>query len=234
MPVQIGEDENFRDRFHFLASNQNPNDFLSGDATSQDKRDNIFNLHPGKELLWNTPMIEFEHGVVYIDGRLDLCKMVVGPRHITALMESLLSNSFIMHFILGNNIVSATGTSAVAAFNRKRPDQMETWYLAGNHIKAKGFEHLVSAVVDSFGITNLWLKRNPLGPGSVEDLVKLILETKNLRTLDLENTELGDAGVAELFTKLTGKVFALKNVFLNAKGIGEKGAKAIADALEAG
>lgn len=93
---------------------------------------------------------------------------------------------------------------------------------------------MVSAMTGSSSITNAWLKRNPLGPGAVTDLVKLILETENLRTLDLENTELGDSGAAELFTALKGKAFALKHIFLNANGIGETGAAAISEALNAG
>ena len=64
---------------------------------------------------------------------------------------------------------------------------------------------MVNTMVGSSNITNVWLKRNPLGPGAVKDIVKLISETKNLRTRDLENTELGDAGVAEPLTKLKGK-----------------------------
>ena len=34
-------------------------------------------------------MVGFNRGVVYVDGRLDLCKMVVGPTYIAALMDSL-------------------------------------------------------------------------------------------------------------------------------------------------
>lgn len=127
MPVQIGENEQFQDCFRFLASNQTPKDFLSGSTLNETKQDNAFNLQPGKELVWGTPMVEFERGVVYVDGRLDLCKMVVGPTHIMDLMDSLRSNTFIKHFLLGNNIISATGASAIASFITSRPNQIETW-----------------------------------------------------------------------------------------------------------
>lgn len=234
MPVQIGEEEHFRDCFHFLAADKDPNDFYPGGSSNQDNQAKSFRLQLGKELNWNTPMVEFDRGIVYVDGRLDLCKMVVGPTHITSLTDSLRSNSFVKHFLLGNNVISATGAYAIASFMKERPDQMETWYLAGNHIKAEGFAHIVNAMVNSLSITNVWLKRNPLGVSSVDNLVKLITETKNLRTLDLENTEIGDKGVAQLFTKLKDKTHSLKNIFLNADGVGEKGAKAVAEALEAG
>jgi NLR family CARD domain-containing protein 3 len=123
---------------------------------------------------------------------------------------------------------------------------METWYMAGNHIKTEGFQLMVKAMVTSSSITNVWLKWNPLGPSTVKHLVKLILETKNLQTLDLENTELGDAGITALFGELTYKItglkniypitelIALKNIFLNANGIGENGTKAISEAISAG
>ena len=231
MPVQIGKAEHFKDCFNFLASNQDPNDFCPG--TSSGKR-NAYGLTPGKELIWNTPMVEFDRGVVYVDRRLDLCKMVVGPTHITPLMDALRSNTFVRHFLLGNNIISATGARAIAAFIRDRPDHMETWYLAGNHIKPQGFAQLASAMTASASITNVWLKRNPLGPGSIPDLAALILQTPHLRTLDLENTELGDAGVARLFALLTGRPLALQNVYLNANGIGANGATAVAACLAAG
>jgi Ran GTPase-activating protein (RanGAP) involved in mRNA processing and transport len=234
MPVQIGEEEHFKDCFRFLASDMDPNDFLPGGSKHAQGQDKEHNLRVGNELTWGTPMVEFNRGVVYADRRLDLCKMVVGPTHITALMDSLRSNSFVKHFLLGNNIISATGCYAIASFIKEKPDQMETWYLAGNHIKPEGFEHLVDAMVASSSITNVWLKRNPLGPSAVSSLTRLITETRNLRTLDLENTELGDEGVARLFTNLKGKTIALKNVFVNANGVGVKGAQAIAELLEAG
>ena len=150
-------------------------------------------------------MVEFDRGVVYVDGRLDLCKMVVGPTHIVALIDSLRSNSFVKHFLLGNNVISKAGASAISSFIEEKPDQMETWYLAGSQIDSECFRPMINAIIASTSITNIWLKRNPLGPYPVDGLCKLIAETKNLRTLDLEHTELGDEGVTKLFTKLKGK-----------------------------
>jgi NLR family CARD domain-containing protein 3 len=92
MLVHIEKERQFKDYFHFLTSNQDPNDIYHGVANKRN-RINEFNLQLGTELVWNTLLVEFERGVVYIDGRLDLCKMVVGPTYITALMEPLRSNS---------------------------------------------------------------------------------------------------------------------------------------------
>ena len=81
MPVQIGEDRHFKDCFGFLAANQDPNDFYPGGADKA-KNPGDFNLQLGNELVWQTPLVEFHRGAVYVDCRLDLCKMVVGPTHI--------------------------------------------------------------------------------------------------------------------------------------------------------
>ena len=84
----------------------------------------------GIEPYYNTELIEFDKGVLYADGRIDLCKMVTGPRNIRGLMESLKSNSFSKHFLLGNNIVGPTGAKAIASFIDEYPDRMETWYVS--------------------------------------------------------------------------------------------------------
>ncbi|KAF4775365.1 leucine rich repeat protein [Colletotrichum scovillei] len=180
---------------------------------------------------------EFRKGVVYQDGRMDLCKMVVGPDHIGSLMDSLRPNPFVRHFLLGNNIIGPVGAQEIARFIREFPERMDTWYLAGNCIDATSFRVLVDALVDSDAVTNVWLKRNPLGPVAAADVFRLITETKNLRTLDLDQTELGDAGIAELFQRLTSfssavvpgrKKLPLRNIYLNGNGISTKAASAIA------
>jgi Ran GTPase-activating protein (RanGAP) involved in mRNA processing and transport len=190
----------------------------------------------GIEPYYNTELIEFEKGVLYADGRIDLCKMVTGPRNIGDLMESLKPNTFSKHFLLGNNIVGPTGAKAIAEFIEEFPERFETWYLAGNCIDGAGFRVLVDAMVKSPAITNAWLKRNPLDPGAAPDVFRLITQTPNLRTLDLDQTELGDVGVAELFNLLAkhvpAKPLTLRHIYMNACGIGEAACKAIAQYLQ--
>ena len=41
-------------------------------------------------------------------------------------MDSLRSNESVTHFLLGHNVISATGTNAVASFIEDKPNQMET------------------------------------------------------------------------------------------------------------
>ena len=190
----------------------------------------------GLEPYYNTELIEFQKGVLYADGRIDLCKMVTGPRNIGDLMESLKPNTFSKHFPLGNNIIGPTGAKAIASFINEYPDRFETWYLAGNCIDAASFKTLVASMVTSSAITNVWLKRNPLGSTCANDVFRLITQTPNLRTLDLDQTELGDLGVAELFELLAShnstKPTALRHIYMNATGIGETACKQIASYLQ--
>ena len=188
-----------------------------------------------EEPYYNTPSLEFEKGVLYSDRRLDLCKMVVGPPSIRALMDSLKTNTFVKHFLLGNNIIGPQGAKCIADFLKEFPNRMDTWYLAGNCIDTASFKVLVDEWIKSAAVTNIWLKRNPLGTGSADDVFRLVAHTPNLRTLDLDQTEFGDAGVAKLFTQLAQhkpeQPLPLRHIYLNAVGIGVKGAKAIAEYL---
>ncbi|KAF8213442.1 hypothetical protein K438DRAFT_1750724 [Mycena galopus ATCC 62051] len=232
MPVEIGTDDDFKDVFQFLHLNLDPKDVLAPEG--KDIRDELtatLGLQPGNELKWNTPMVEFKRGVLYDDGRLDLCKMVVGPTHIEKLLDALEENTVVTQFLLGNNVISTTGGRRIARFIADHPSRIETWYIAGNHIRAAGFQLLVDAMVNSPRITNVWLKRNPLTPDSVPNIIRLITQTPNLRTLDVENVELGDEGVARLMDEITGQDIPLRHLYLNANGIGEKAATKIAGYL---
>ncbi|KAI9147707.1 Protein NLRC3 [Paramyrothecium foliicola] len=197
-----------------------------------------WDLDDGKgEPYYGVKAAEFRKGVVYEDGRMDLCKMVVGPDHIWRLMDSLRTNEFVQHFLLGNNIIGPVGAEAIARFVREYPERMDTWYLAGNCIDAPSLTVLVDALVTSPAVTNVWLKRNPLGPGAAHDIFRLITGTKNLRTLDLDQTELGNRGAADLFNELAaytgpeGSKLPLRNIYLNGNGISTEAAAAIGSFL---
>jgi Ran GTPase-activating protein (RanGAP) involved in mRNA processing and transport len=222
MPVQISDPESLAPFFAHLrnAGNHRPSD-----------KDN--HGEPGAEPYYDIELLEFEKGVLYSDGRMDLCKMATGPRNIGDLMESLKPNDFSKHFLLGNNIIGPTGAEAIAAFIDDFPDRMETWYLAGNCIDAAGFARLVDSMVKSPVITNVWLKRNPLGAASAKDVFRLISQSPSLRTLDLDQTELGDEGVTMLFWLLSehDQPIPLRHLYLNATGINERACKAISSYL---
>jgi hypothetical protein len=91
--------------------------------------------------------LSFMRGTIFNDGRMDLCKQVVAQDWIQNLMDSLVNNQHIKHFLLGNNIVDFTGARAIANFiNNPHQSQIETWYLAGNRIDANGIELISQAL----------------------------------------------------------------------------------------
>ncbi|KAF4555439.1 Hypothetical protein D9617_2g053980 [Elsinoe fawcettii] len=212
MPVELSDIQSLQPFFKHLA---------------EDGDDHTYSHHGqyGIEQHQDVHMLEYEKGVLYSDGRMDLCKMVVGPHNIKALMDALRTNTFTQHFLLGNNVIGPTGARAIADFVHETPDKFETWYLAGNCIDTSSLEILVNEWVESSSITNIWLKRNPLGPSAAPILFRLVTQTQNVRTLDLDQTELGDAGAAEFFTLLADYLpqhppLALRNLYLNATGLG--------------
>ncbi|KAG0268625.1 hypothetical protein DFQ27_006263 [Actinomortierella ambigua] len=237
MPVQVAEKEHLapflthlsQNGTHLLGENDDSNSSKNNDDSEG------MELNDGQgEPYYGVKGAEFRKGVIYEDGRMDLCKMVVGPDHIWQLMDSLRPNEFVRHFLLGNNIIGPSGARAIASFVRDLPNRMETWYLAGNCINGPSFKVLVDAMVHSPTITNIWMKRNPLGPEAASDVSRLITESPNLRTLDLDQTELGDQGITDLFNSLAeytgpqGSQLPLRHLYLNGNGISTRGAVAIA------
>jgi hypothetical protein len=227
MPVKVAEPDTLAPFFEHLQ--------LGGTDELSSSTRAIDDAIVVEEPYYGTKTLEFEKGVVYSDRRMDLCKMVLGPPNIGDLLESLKTNEFITHFLLGNNIIGPHGAKCIANFLIQYPNRMETWYLAGNCIDAPSFSLLVDQWVHSTSITNIWLKRNPLGPSAAVDVYRLITQTPNLRTLDLDQTELGDAGIATLFDMLAEysaeKSLPLRHIYLNGVGIGVNAATAIAKYL---
>ncbi|KAF4345309.1 hypothetical protein FBEOM_811 [Fusarium beomiforme] len=225
MPVQIA---NEADLAPFL------NHLENGGSSKLTGHEKGFELDGGRgEPYYGVKGAEFRKGVVYDDGRMDLCKMVVGPDHIGKLMDSLRPNEFVRHFLLGNNIIGPVGAHEIANFIHDLPGRIDTWYLAGNCIDGPSFKILVDAMIKSEAITNIWLKRNPLGSDASNDVYRLITGIQNLRTLDVDQTQLGDRGVADLFNRLAGhempkgEKLPLKHIYINGNGISTEGAKAI-------
>ncbi|PVI03182.1 RNI-like protein [Periconia macrospinosa] len=228
MPVKIAEHETLEPFFEHLSLGGNEEK-----ASTARAKEEALEI---EEPYYKIKSLEFEKGVVYSDRRMDLCKMVLGPPNIGNLLESLKTNTFITHFLLGNNIIGPTGAKAIAEFCKEFPNRMDTWYLAGNCIDTASFKILVDEWVKSTSVTNIWLKRNPLRPAAANDLFRLITQTPNLRTLDLDQTELGDAGVADLFERLVEHTIEtplpLRHLYLNGAGVGTRAATAIAKFLE--
>ena len=121
---------------------------------------------------------------------------------IPKLLSDLGKNGCVRHVLIENNKIGLAGAAALAHWTLNNPGGIETWFLAGNCIDAKVLQRLVGAWIFADNITNIWLRRNPLGPESAYMLSILIKNSPKLRTLDLDQTELGDRGVADLFGAL--------------------------------
>jgi hypothetical protein len=84
-------------------------------------------------------------------------------------------------------------------------------------------------MVKSSVITNVWHQRTPLNAGSAKQIFCSISQSQSLRTLDLDQTELGDEGVAELFSLISKHECAapLRYLYFNGTGINEQACKQI-------
>ncbi len=167
--------------------------------------------------------VRFGRGAVYTDGRIDLCKQVVGPDHIEMLMESLVSNTRISHFLLGNNVIGERGAHAIAKFlHEPHTPQIETWYLAGNCIDTDGIGDIASALQTDPHMKYLWLKRNPLQPAGMRHIGDLLRHNNNIKILDLHNTAILDEGMEALCAGLQEND-SLRHLYLGADGISPVG-----------
>ncbi|MCJ1432052.1 hypothetical protein MMC27_001408 [Xylographa pallens] len=233
-PVDLASTESLAPLFSHLAINgREPLNPEEGDQ-------NTSTPALSEEPYYGTKMQAFENGTVYEDGRLDMCKFPVGPLHIKDLMHSLDHNELVRHFVVGNNLMGRAGATSIADFVRAHPHRMETWYVAGNCLDAHDLRVLAAAWRASPVITNIWLKRNPLGPGALPALRDILAHVPRLRTLDLDQTELGNAAVAQLFAFLAETTaagpadrggappLALQNLYLSATGIGAAACAALA------
>lgn len=177
--------------------------------------------------------VVFPRGAVYSDGRIDMCKQVVGPQYIRNLVCSVHANSHIQHFLIGNNIVGDEGAEHIAAMVNapEGSPKLETLYLAGNCITAQGAAVLGCALKCNDTVKSLWLKRNPLRALGVRQIAEMLEENQTIKTLDLVNTAALDEGVHALFKSLR-KNTTLRTLYLDANGITVEGVRAIADYFE--
>mmetsp|Transcript_112652 Transcript_112652/g.258058 ORF Transcript_112652/g.258058 Transcript_112652/m.258058 type:complete len:711 (-) Transcript_112652:77-2209(-) len=173
-----------------------------------------------------------ERGVLFPDGRMDLCKQVVRPRFIE-LCDTLRThpNTGVKHFLMGNNVVfegdPTEVTQRLDAFTRlvSSDPHITTWYIAGNGITADLSAPVAEAFAAASQMTALWLKMNPVKTGAVH-FGRLASRHESLRMLDLFNTGLEDAGVEGLARGLEEGRTNLEDLYLSINGITDGGAVA--------
>lgn len=205
MPVDVAKLEELQPFFDYLQRNEA-----------------VINVENGLDY------IQFNRGACYIDGRIDLCKQVVGSDWIGNLMKSITNNSYINHFLLGNNIIDEVGATEIAKFitNEHKP-KITTWYLAGNRINANGIKEIAQALENDTDAIALWLKRNPIKTGS-KYLGEMLKKNKKLRILDLHNTGLFDEGIRYLMDGLIENR-TLRHLYVDANALTPIGATYIAN-----
>jgi hypothetical protein len=180
----------------------------------------------------NAKFREFKRGAYYTDGRIDLCKQVVGPPHIYSLMESIRYNPNIEHFLLGNNIIGDIGSHYIAEFiKNEHTPKIKTWYIAGNAITDKGVSEIADALKSDKHADALWLKRNPLTSDGIKHIAEMLKINNTLEILDLHNTFMQDDGVKYLFEALRENT-KLHSLYIDANHITKDGAKYISDYFE--
>jgi Ran GTPase-activating protein (RanGAP) involved in mRNA processing and transport len=166
-----------------------------------------------------TPIpMAFPRGTLMPDGRLDLCKQVVGPAGIGPLLSAVSDNPQVRRLLLGNNIVGNAGAAQIADFITSGRSPVRVWYIAGNQIDAEGIGPVVDALCQRDDVEGLWLKRNPLKPAGAVHIARLIRQDTPIQTLDLVNTGLLDEGVAVIAEALADN-HHLRHLYLGTNGI---------------
>ena len=197
--------------------------------------------------------VQFEKGALLAGGHVDMCKQVVGPVHMSSFCEAVkkaAEKGIVKHVLMGNNVAFETpervvGPAALQATELSRSQGIEallelchndyglkTLYLAGNCIDAEIMERLGKVMECNEVCDSLWLKRNPIGSDlGAKAVGRMLKHNKRLQVIDLHNTGLLDAGIANMVTEMSDADIqgsSLKHIHLGANGITEAGAPALA------
>ncbi len=177
----------------------------------------------------------FVRGTVFSDGRMDLCKQVVGPSSIVALCENTMKSKLVKHFLLGNNIAFRKPEktvedvvegkyggrdAAIAMCNLMKSSDIETYYLAGNEIDGQDSGFISIGLLNNTSCKALWLKRNPINPLGCGYLNTTLRFNQTLVLLDLHNCAVQDAGL-EVLLYQPSEIKTLRHLYLDANAIEE-------------
>jgi Ran GTPase-activating protein (RanGAP) involved in mRNA processing and transport len=165
--------------------------------------------------------VQFIRGTVCADGRLDLCKQVIGPIGINGLMESLSFDSLlpepkVKHLLLGNNICGNELGHSVGKFIESGKSALTTWYIAGNNMDVDGITPVCKALETDKQVKQLWLKRNPIRALGIPQIINMLKVNTYLEVLDLTNTGLMDEGGILILSNLNQ---TLKYLYLASNGL---------------
>ena len=175
--------------------------------------------------------MRFPRGTVTEDGRLDLCKQSLGTDNCLQITEALRHNTRVRSLMLGTDAIGDSGARAVALLAAENPG-LEALYLGCNNIGPDGARELGSTLERAAsGVTGLWLKRNPLGAEGAMSLARMLNHNRQLRVLDLVNTDLRCSGVRALVDALCTGNQSLQALYLSGNGLSAAAATDIARLL---
>ena len=162
----------------------------------------------------------FERGTVCADGRLDLCKQVIGPGGISDLLSALRADSTsddpkVRHLLLGNNICGDELGHAIADFISSGTSALTSWYIAGNNLTHEGLAPICQALANDKQVRQLWLKRNPLHLMGCQHIVSMLQTNQYLEVLDLTNTGIMDEGA----TLIINNIGNIQHLYLSSNGL---------------
>jgi Ran GTPase-activating protein (RanGAP) involved in mRNA processing and transport len=179
--------------------------------------------------------VTFSKGTICQDGRLDLCKQVVGPRGVDDLMKSLELDArqqrMIQHLLLGNNICGNELALKAAELIRKGASALTTYYIAGNCMTGDGIGPLCDALATEKLVKQLWLKRNPLRATGACHMARMLTTNTTLQVLDLATTGLLNEGFQALLSGLRQNA-SLRHLYLAGNGIDTSGLTGVSEYLE--
>lgn len=173
--------------------------------------------------MWSGDMYnEFTSGIVYEDGRLDLCKQGMYSLNTELLVQALMKGkpTQLKHFLYDNNKAGYVGGHHITRLMSCESFQkIETWYLAGNDLTPQTISDMAIVVKENHYTRQLWLKRNPLGAlGALQVGGLVVNKFPALRVLDISYCAIGNEGVRLLLLKLL-RHHNLRSLYLDANNI---------------
>lgn len=180
----------------------------------------------------------FPKGALCTDGRLDLCKQVIGPEGVFDLEKSLVIDGMstdpkVKSLLLGNNIAGPKLAEAVSRMIKNKSTNIKIWYIAGNHLDAKGIAPVMEALEQDQYVDQLWLKRNPLKPEGGYMMQKMLSMNNHLKILDLTNVGLLDEGCSAVCKAISSNPnSAISVLYLSSNGIRLRGLQHVVDMLK--
>lgn len=177
-----------------------------------------------------TERVNFPHGTVMPDGRLDMCKQSLGAGGCSLITKALEGNQTIVSLLLGTNGIGDIGASDVAQLI-ERNHHLEIVYLGCNAIAQTGVANIAQALKYNQSVTGLWLKRNPIGISGAYAIAEMLRYNQSIRTLDLVNTQIGDEGLTAIIKVLIETNRTVERLYLGGNQIQPNHAFLIANLL---